>query len=342
MALDCLINGMTQGFLAPRGYFLTEDAEKKTAEMAALGINWVALVVNQFQETFASTRIFDDNRRTVGDRELIAQIERLHRAGIKVMLKPMLEPLDSIWRGAIRHARGNIIAETTTDTITPWFASYRDFMRRYAEIAQETGCEMFCIGCELDGMENHCTQWQKQLAAVRDVYKGLVTYNLTMNITEFSANRRWLAELDLVGVSGYFKVGPNDQSSSLADMVKGWQSYKEKLACFAEWLGRPLFFAETGTRPVIGAAGVTGDYNAANARYNDQEQADYYRSMQMALSNEPWFYGTVWWKWDEHQERPHYFLPDGHYVGCEPAPAMRQAMKEWCAQAPVAKKMLQR
>lgn len=105
------INGMTQGFLAPRGYFLTKKAEVETAKIADLGLNYVALVVNQFQETYASTRIFPDNRRTVSDRELIAQIDRLHRAGIKVMLKPMIEPLDSLWRGFIRHATGNIIAE---------------------------------------------------------------------------------------------------------------------------------------------------------------------------------------------------------------------------------------
>ena len=159
--LDEFINGMTQGFLAPRGYFKTAEAATQTETMAALGINFTALVVNQFQETFGSTRIFPDNARTVSDDELRLQIDRLHKHGIRVMLKPMLEPLDSLWRGHIRHASGNILADVVTDNAALWFASYREFLRRYAEIATETGCEMFCIGCELDGMDYHRPEWEE-------------------------------------------------------------------------------------------------------------------------------------------------------------------------------------
>jgi len=114
-----LINGMTQGFLAPRGHFDTAKGEQQTREIADLGVNWVALCVNQFQETVASTRIFPDNVRTVSDRELIGQIERLHAAGLHVMLKPMLEPCDSVWRGCIRQYTGNILAEVHTDPSRP-------------------------------------------------------------------------------------------------------------------------------------------------------------------------------------------------------------------------------
>jgi hypothetical protein len=324
------INGMTQGFLAPRGYFMTKKAEEETAKIADLGLNYVALVVNQFQETFASTRIFADNRRTVSDRELIVQIERLHRAGIKVMLKPMIEPLDSLWRGFIRHAAGNIIAETVTDNVALWFASYHEFLRRYAEIAEETGCELFCLGCELDGMEGHPAEWRAAIALVRSIYRGPVTHNITMNITGFTDERRWLADLDLVGVSGYFKVAPPDRSATFEEMCEGWKIWSEKLARFAAWLDRPLFFAETGARPVVGAAGITGDFQTSAPTYSETEQADYYRSTLAVLGGEPWFRGSMWWKWDEHQHRPHYFLPDGHYVGCEPAPALQNAMRAWC------------
>ena len=111
MALDCLINGMTQGFLAPRGYFLTEDAEKKTAEMAALGINWVALVVNQFQETFASTRY----STTIGERwrpRTIAKLNVYGRAS-KSGSNHHARTLGMHLARSHCYARGNIIAETT-------------------------------------------------------------------------------------------------------------------------------------------------------------------------------------------------------------------------------------
>ncbi len=323
---------MTQGFLAPRGHFFTCKGQTQTREIIELGINWVALCVNQFQENIASTRIFPDNRRTVSDRELVKQIGRLHHAGIKVMLKPMVEPLDSIWRGFIRQYTGNIIAEVKTDTVSAWFDSYRQMIRRYAEIAEETGCEMFCIGCELDGMECHDEHWRQTIAMTRDIYTGPITYNLTMNITDFVDNRSWMSLLDIVGVSGYFKVVPNDHSSSLEEMVAGWQPWKEKLQAFSKWLGKPLFFAETGARPMVGAGGITGDFWVDGAVYSEQEQTDYYLSTYRALAAEDWFYGCIWWKWDEHQHRPGYYLADGHYIGCEPTPGMQQAMRQWCSQ----------
>jgi len=123
-------------------------------------------------------------------------------------------------------------------------------------------------------------------------------------------------------------------------MIAGWQPWKEKLRKFSEWLGRPLFFAETGTRPLVGAAGITGDFWVGAAVYSETEQADYYLATLQALAEEPWFYGTVWWKWDEHQHRPHFYLPDGHYVGCEPTPQMQQAMRDWCRRPPVGKHAL--
>ncbi len=331
MKLDTFINGITQGFLAPRGYFNTPEAEESTARLIGLGVNFVALVVNQFQETFASTRIFPDNVRTVDDTELTAQIRRLHDAGIKVMLKPMLEPLDSIWRGLIHQDRGNIIAETRTDTVTPWFASYREFMRRYAVIAEATKCEMFCIGCELDGMDYHRPEWEEIIRFVRGLYSGIVTYNMTMKIEEFPDNRRWMSQLDLVGISGYFKVSPKGRTATRAEMCEGWKRWRDKLATFHEWIGRPLFFAETGTRPVVGAGGVTGDFADDHLQYSEEEQADYYSSTLDVLAPEPWFYGTMWWKHDEHQHRPNYYLSDGHYIGCEPAELLRRRMREWCA-----------
>lgn len=334
------MNGITQGFVAPRGWFASEKGKESTAEMISLGINWVALVVNQFQETVASTVIFDDNFRTVGDEELKMQIERLHAAGIKVMLKPMIEPLDSIWRGNIRQYAGNILAETETNTIVKWFTSYKRFMARYALIAEETGCEMFCIGCELNGMENHPSQWSEVIKVVRGLYNGPVTYNLTMGITDFDESRRWFRELDILGCSGYFKVAPTDRSATYEEMCAGWESWAVKLEAFHKWAGIPLFFAETGARPIVGAAGITGGYNAAGAAYSEGEQADYYRSTLDVLSRYDWFYGSMWWKWDEHQHRPNYYLPDGHYVGCEPAPAMQEAMRTWCKQPLLPRKSL--
>ncbi|WP_288593945.1 hypothetical protein [uncultured Victivallis sp.] len=325
MEMD-FIYGMTQGFYAPRGYYRTAAAEESVERLKMHGINFVALVVNQYQENFASTRIFPSNVRTADDDELALHIGRLHKAGMRVMLKPMLEPLDSVWRGKIRHYRGiRIIADVDSDTVTPWFRSYQEFVCRYATLAEACGCECFCIGAELDGMEEHTAEWRETIRQVREFYSGPVTFNITMNL-EQTEERLWLKDLDFVGLSGYYKVGPNDRSSTLEEMQKGWEFWRDRLAKFSHWLGKSLFFAETGTRPMIGAAGVTGGFNENSPGYSEQEQADYYSATLDVLGKEEWFLGSTWWKLDEFQNRPNFRLSDGHYVGCEPTETLRKTM----------------
>jgi hypothetical protein len=330
--LNEFVNGMTVGFLAPRGYFRSQEFDKALDEISGIGINWVVLCVNQFQETYASTRIFPDNEKTVSDAELVHAIRAFRERNIKVMLKPMIEPLDSIWRGCISHYKGNIIAEVETDNIVKWFDSYRSMLKHYAQMAEETSCEMFCTGCELSGMEHHPAEWRKTIAMARSAYKGLITYNLTMNITEMCESREWMRDVDIVGVSGYFKVAPTTRSACLSEMIKGWAPHITKLETFSKWLGKPLLFVETGSRPVVGAAGITGDFWTESAVFSPREQADHYLSIQKALGHETWFYGSIWWKWDEHQHRPQYYLENGQYIGMEPVKETKDAMREWCGQ----------
>ena len=174
-------------------------------------------------------------------------------------------------------------------------------------------------------MEDHRPEWSETLHLVRNCYHGPVTFNTTMNL-EQREGRLWLRELDFVGLSGYYKVGPNNRTSTLEEMRSGWIPWRDKLAEFSAWLGKPLFFAETGTRPLVGAAGITGGFSEESQVYSEQEQADYYSATLDVLEPEEWFLGSVWWKLDEFQNRPNYRLSDGHYVGCEPTETLRRTM----------------
>ena len=336
------MKGMTYGFLAKPGFFRSPEGLAKTESLKDHNIEWVALIVNQFQETYASTRIFPDNARTVSDEELIWQIRKLHSMGIKVMLKPMVEPLDSVWRGQITCPKGiRIIQELNVDYSSMWFESYRNMISHYADIAEAENCELFCIGCELDGVEYRNDEWSGVIDSVRKSYSGSVTYNLTMNIHDLSDGRAWLKKLDLVGVSGYFKVGPADRSISLAEMIEGWKPWNEKLEKFSKWLGRPIFFAETGARPMRGAAGITGDFWVEGAVYSEQDQADYYISILENFKDKDYFYGVFYWKWDEQQERPQYYLKTGEYIGLEPQHRLAgEALKKWYASGAYPRKII--
>ena len=50
-------------------------------------------------------------------------------------------------------------------------------MCHYAQIAERTGCEILVVGCEMVMSERREKEWRNLISAVREVYKGLITYN---------------------------------------------------------------------------------------------------------------------------------------------------------------------
>ena len=96
------LKGVSYGFMAPAGTYRSEAAQREVEAIHAIGANAVALIVTVVQERYSSTRMVADFRHTPGDLEIAGIIDAFHRRGIRVMLKPMIECLDSVWRGHIR------------------------------------------------------------------------------------------------------------------------------------------------------------------------------------------------------------------------------------------------
>ena len=101
------------------------------------------------------------------DLELIGTISRFHERGVKVCLKPMINSDDGVWRALIDFPDENMLEEDTY--WSRWFASYQAFLTHYARVAQYTGCEMFCLGCEMLGTERKETYWRQTIAMVREI-----------------------------------------------------------------------------------------------------------------------------------------------------------------------------
>ena len=334
--LDHYLYGITQGYMAKRDFLTSEAGRASTLEISQTGVKLVTLVVNQFMDNVRGMNIFPDNVHTVSDEDLIRHIDFLHELGYEVMLKPMVDPLDGQDRAFIHNRPPvNVVRGygTSPDPVTPWFDSYRHFMRRYAAIAEKTNVEIFCVGCEFLLQEDTSAEWLKVLECVREIYSGIVTYNMQINVEEFTPWRKpWFSQLDLLGISGYFKLDLHGREPTLDNMVELWEGWATKIKAFAQFIGRPVFFAETGTRPMENASFVTGDCSLQGTRYCEEEQSNYYEAMQIVFEKYPWFYGTVWWKHDEHQDRDSYHLQDGHYIGMTPTPMLKNVMKARASQ----------
>ncbi|MDR1283469.1 MAG: hypothetical protein LBK99_22010 [Opitutaceae bacterium] len=308
-ALEELHRGMSFGYLARRGYYATPEAAAQVDRMAALGVTWVALMTSVIQETFSSTRLYQDFEFTPSDDELAAIIEKFHARGIRVMLKPMVECLDSSWRGRIHFPEGD---QQIQGRVTPyrdtWFASLAQSVAHYARLAARTGCEMYCIGCELYGAEqaDNNDRWRRIISMTRESYAGPVCYDVQPpTLLESAEPPAWLRDLDAVCIS-YYTSAADAPGATVGQMVEKLRPTVAILRRASEKLGGlPILFGETGCRSVHGGATRPSEYRNTGA-YAPGEQANFLDAICTLFWGEPWWRGLYWWKWEEQQHRPQY------------------------------------
>lgn len=320
-ALSPLIRGTSFGFLAKRGYFRSPQGMAQPARMASIGVNWVALNITVMQPNAFSTRMYQDYEYTPDDREIEDIVKELHQNNIKVMIKPMLESLDGIWRGQIQFPdAAGIIQGRKTEYWTPWFDSLIQSLEHYGRLAQDLGCEMFCLGCELDGSEKQTKHWHRTIDAVRKVYHGPLSYDTTLWALK-GHHCDWFSRLDNVQVSFYpgildpkqhqqeglvlVKEMYEDPGYRVPEMIEFLHPWVEEMQRLSERVGKRLIFGECGCRSRAGASAHGSDWQFAG-KYEGHEQAKYFDAILGAFWDQPWWGGIFQWKWDEQQYRPHY------------------------------------
>jgi hypothetical protein len=169
--------------------FGTGTSANELKLLANSGVNSVAIVPNYYMDTINSSSVFADEI-TPTDADVIAGIKAAQAAGLDVLLKPHVDPLDGIWRAYL-------------DPADPaaWFASYKAMLVNYAQIAQQTGLKTMSIGTELASMTgaNYRAEWLDIIDAVRGVFDGELTYSAEWG--EAKTLSFW-DELDVIGIDG--------------------------------------------------------------------------------------------------------------------------------------------
>ena len=288
---NMFIKGFTYGFNGRRGMYRTEKAVLSMERLAALGGDWAALAFTVLQDTFSSTVIRPDYRYTVTDRDITFAVDTLHGLGLKVCLKPMVNCADGIWRAHISFPEPETGRKNYWEE---WFSSYTAFLCHYAEIAEEPGCEMFCVGCEMLGTEAREKEWRSAIAEVRRIYHGPIVYNTNHGREDGVA---WWDAVDYIGTSAYYKVAqvPGD---TLEHMMEAWEARKASLKALSERNGgKQVLFMEIGCRSARGCAMMPYDFSHREFPYDEDEQANFYESCLRSMWNEPWFAGFFWWDW---------------------------------------------
>ena len=112
-----------------------------------LNIKWVTVVPWGFQKDFDSPKVSHHNGDSLmirqSDSSWVKQLELLHDAGFNVFVKPHVwlnNPTSGKWRSAI--------FPSTEENWLEWKRTYREFILRYARVAETAKTAMFCIGTE--------------------------------------------------------------------------------------------------------------------------------------------------------------------------------------------------
>lgn len=258
-------------------------SKESLRRMAQTNVEYVAITVWWLQEDVTSTEIYAEPGWTASNESLAEAIQRARELGMKVLLKPMVDPEDfyNQWRGQIPP--------------TPeWFESYKAFISAYAQFAQEEHVDIFCVGCEFKATEADVSSWREIIREVRKHYSGPLTYAATIDSFQ---DIQWWDSLDYVGIDAYFPL-TNKKDPTLEELKQAWDGIANRIEAWHDSkVDKPIIFTEIGYR--------SGDGNniepwnwTAQLKPDLQEQFDSYLAAFQTLWEKPWFYGFYWWIWE--------------------------------------------
>jgi glycosyl hydrolase family 113 len=276
--LSGYVAGMTWGWVGRRGSWATPSARESLATMQhELGTTWVALAFAALQATAQSTTISWRDEPTLTDDELVGAIEHAHSLGLKVCLKPVVNCADGTWRAHINFFDIDVPPEPRW---SQWWASYTEFVVHYATIAEQTGCAMFCIGCEMVQADRRETEWRALVAEVRRVYSGLVTYNCDKYQEDHVT---WWDAVDVISSSGYYPVGH-------------WDEQLDRIEVVVRREDKPFLFLEAGCPSRDGSQHLPNDWTHPGSP-SVTAQAEWYEEALVTTEKRDWVGGFVLWDW---------------------------------------------
>jgi len=224
------------------------------------------------------------------DEGLIETTRLAHARGIRVLLKPHL------W---LRRGWPGDIAMRREEDWRAWFASYREFILHYADLAQRAGIEALAVGTELGGTTRREAEWRALIADVRARYRGKLTY--CANWSEDVEHVAFWDALDWIGVQAYYPLAENP-APTVDQLLQGWRKPVATLKALSARTKRPVLFTEVGYHALDTAASRPWEWRL-EGRPSEETQARCYEALYRVAGANPWIQGVYIWKWFPRHDR---------------------------------------
>ncbi|QAR36931.1 BppU family phage baseplate upper protein [Lactiplantibacillus plantarum] len=240
----------------------------------------------------------DSNPQLDDDARIKDAISRLKTAGIKIdMIKPHLgiNWSDGFYRGDYNPA-----------SYSDFFNNWKNILLHYAEICDQNGIPILCIGCEQVNNfdDSHANNWEDIIANIRTNYPKLLL-TVAFNRLELVPSYEWPAKLDYIGTNVYPALSPNFDENNLLilDDLKANFYYDmqgipwgARISAINDAYHLPIFVTECGCMP------EKDGLVQSLSQYASQTPYDYHVSalfMETAFSgwmkDIPSIVGFAWW-----------------------------------------------
>ena len=260
-------------------------------------IKWITLVAWSFQENCESPDIRHHNGDSTQIRQMNAnwlrRLKRVRAAGYKVFVKPHVwvsQTDGGKWRSDI--------FPTNDKNWESWKKGYRDFILRYATLAQQAQAEMFCIGTEFTRLSLEKPRfWKSLIKEVRTVYSGKITY--AANWYKEYENIRFWKDLDYIGIQAYFPL-TKTKNPNTRQIAKGWAKHLPTIEAVQKKHKRKVLFTELGYKSTADSAISPWEWiehsDKQKEDYSGETQANCYAAFFNTVWKKDWFAGVHIWQ----------------------------------------------
>lgn len=260
-------------------------------------IEWVTLVSWGFQENCGSSSIRHHNGDSADiqqhNENWLLELDFIRSKGFKIFLKPHIwisTPADGKWRSDIY--------PTDDENWEIWKANYRNFILRYATIAEQANVEMFCIGTEFTKLTAEKPDfWIELIQEVRAVYSGKITYAANW-YKEYEKVTFW-NELDYIGIQAYFPLTKNEYPT-VQEISRGWKKNMKSIASIHKRYHRKVLFTEMGYKSTADSAIRPWEWIEKPSKYekilSNETQANCYEAFFDTVWKKDWFAGVHIWQ----------------------------------------------
>jgi hypothetical protein len=201
------------GYLGP-GLSIASESPGIVSYVKGLGANWLSITFPLFEASRTSSKVVRRSP-TPSPADMSILIQDARAAGLSVDIRPLL---DSSGLGRSR-------VHWTPPDLAAWFASYRQVLMPYAQMAQRYHVNVFTVGVEFDYFASS-SLWNGLDAAIRKVYKGRLAF--ANNWDQLPGGHSYGGSGVRQDVDAYPSIKVPD-SATVATLTRHWDTWDSQL-----------------------------------------------------------------------------------------------------------------